>query len=247
MTKLLVSVRSAAEAKIACAAGVDCLDVKDPSTGPLGRPADALARAIFAEAVPDHCEISVARGEWLGAPHSGFFSLETRLGYEKWGFANAAGSDWKPEWDRFVTDLQQPERLIPVAYADWQEVNAPAPEAFLDLRVAPRVFLIDTYQKDGRRLFDFLPPRQLEVFIRRIRDSGRAVALAGSITWQDLPQILEWAPDWLAVRGLVCADGLRAQAMERERVLKLRAAIQAGKSTALTGHAGTCAGNARST
>ncbi len=36
MTRLLVSVRSAAEAEIALSAGADLIDVKEPSRGSLG-------------------------------------------------------------------------------------------------------------------------------------------------------------------------------------------------------------------
>ena len=59
---LLVSVRSAPEARAACRGGATVIDVKEPARGPLGR-ADAptwrAVRAVVPEAVP----VSVALGE----------------------------------------------------------------------------------------------------------------------------------------------------------------------------------------
>ena len=53
MTKLLVSVRDAAEARLAVEAGVDLIDVKEPSAGPLGAAAaETLAEIAAAVAGP---------------------------------------------------------------------------------------------------------------------------------------------------------------------------------------------------
>ncbi|MEX0712176.1 MAG: (5-formylfuran-3-yl)methyl phosphate synthase, partial [Pirellulales bacterium] len=46
MTKLLVSVRSLAEARLALAAGVDLIDLKEPARGSLGALDPAVARQI---------------------------------------------------------------------------------------------------------------------------------------------------------------------------------------------------------
>ena len=46
MTRLLVSVRSAAEAEAALLGGADVIDVKEPDRGPLGRADDAVIAAV---------------------------------------------------------------------------------------------------------------------------------------------------------------------------------------------------------
>ena len=48
MTQLLVSVRDAAEALFAVAAGADLIDVKEPSRGPLGAPDRQTLDAVLA-------------------------------------------------------------------------------------------------------------------------------------------------------------------------------------------------------
>ena len=83
MPKLLVSVRSAGEARSALAGGADLIDVKEPSRGPLGAADPAVIRDVIA-AVDGRVPVSAAFGEWLAwagkkAPRG--------LHYAKWGLA----------------------------------------------------------------------------------------------------------------------------------------------------------------
>jgi uncharacterized protein (UPF0264 family) len=86
MTRLLVSVRNAAEAAVALRAGADLIDIKEPAKGSLGAPTNQTVEEVVttvAGAVP----VSVALGElrdlcgtsetscgsfpWRGQPHQG--------------------------------------------------------------------------------------------------------------------------------------------------------------------------------
>src|SRR5262245_13850027 len=62
VTRLLVSVRSAAEAHAALAGGADLIDVKEPSRGPLGRADDSVISAVLV-AVHGRRPVSAAMGE----------------------------------------------------------------------------------------------------------------------------------------------------------------------------------------
>lgn len=94
--QLLVSVRDAAEAAVASQAGVDIIDVKEPSQGPLGfAGVDAITSVL--SAVSDVAKVSAALGEcseWpteaLGVANAtkGF---QTALSYVKLGLAGMAG------------------------------------------------------------------------------------------------------------------------------------------------------------
>ena len=69
MPGLLVSVRSADEARAALAGGADVIDIKEPGRGPLGRADEATWRAVRAE-VAGRVPVSAALGElaaWLNA------------------------------------------------------------------------------------------------------------------------------------------------------------------------------------
>src|ERR1051326_257356 len=120
---LLVSVRSATEAKIALSAGVDLIDVKEPSRGSLGRADDATLRAILSE-VAGRRPVSAAMGELADNPD---YTGGLHCDYLKWGLARAP-SNWRQRLNLlgyWLTDYSI--RGVVVAYADWQQAESPDP------------------------------------------------------------------------------------------------------------------------
>ena len=69
MTRLLVSVRSAAEAEAALRGGADVIDVKEPGRGPLGRADDAVIADVV-RLVAGRRPVSAALGELCRDPSS---------------------------------------------------------------------------------------------------------------------------------------------------------------------------------
>src|SRR5262245_15500947 len=67
MTRLLVSVRSAVEARTALDGGADIIDIKEPSHGSLGRANDRTIQEIIG-VVKGRRLVSVALGEWQDRP-----------------------------------------------------------------------------------------------------------------------------------------------------------------------------------
>jgi uncharacterized protein (UPF0264 family) len=67
MTRLLVSVRSVEEARIALHAGVDLIDFKEPRRGSLGA-VDASTAAAIIEAIGGQAPMSMACGELISTP-----------------------------------------------------------------------------------------------------------------------------------------------------------------------------------
>jgi uncharacterized protein (UPF0264 family) len=67
--RLLVSVVSAGEARLALAGGADIIDVKDPGEGALGAPApDVLTEVV--RVVGSAAPVSVALGDMPDLPHT---------------------------------------------------------------------------------------------------------------------------------------------------------------------------------
>ena len=66
MTRLLVSVRSADEARTALAAGVDLIDVKEPARGSLGAASPGVVADVVG-AVAGRVPVSAALGELFEA------------------------------------------------------------------------------------------------------------------------------------------------------------------------------------
>ncbi|MBI1311582.1 hypothetical protein GC176_09770 [bacterium] len=151
--RLLVSVRSAQEAKAALAGGCDILDVKDPSRGPLGMASHSVIMAVAEVAAGSGASCSVACGEAAEfAETPQFFpenvdevSATSGIAFFKLGPARLLQqANWQQGWrSAFQTaarhfaptandsSASQPKAVV-VAYADWQRCDAPSPDGILD-------------------------------------------------------------------------------------------------------------------
>ncbi len=225
---LLVSVTSAEEATTALAAGVDLIDVKDPSRGPLGAAHHETAAAVLA-AVNGAVPVSAALGEWSpNAVTEAHWHLKLPLNYIKWGLAgygHPAG---------FGEDLLETRRRIPagvevvaVAYADWEAAKSPPPAELVKhaKRYRYRAFLFDTFAKTGDTLLDHLPLAELTELVSSLKRGGIAVAVGGSVQFDQIKQLKGVKADWLAVRGAVCVGGKRGETLDPVRLAKWKAAL----------------------
>ncbi len=224
MTRLLVSVRSAPEATAALRGGADLIDVKEPRHGSLGA-AEARVWQEVAQEMGGEVPLSAALGELAEATPdicANLASVEPAFQFAKFGFSNCAEhADWQAKWEQLIAQLPSTVAPVAVIYADWKLAGAPQP---LDILAAARehspVVLIDTFTKDGRGLLDFLPLSRLEPLVQQIHQSGLRVVLAGSLTRRVIQELLPLHPDYVAVRGAVCA-GNRRGALQESRVREL--------------------------
>jgi len=223
---LLVSVRSVAEAEAALQGGAAIIDVKEPAAGPLGRAADATITAIIRH-VNGRRPVSAALGELLAAndnPPAG-------LAFAKWGLAGCRHLDWQA---MFAARAQQIDsKAVPVAYADWEDANAPAVNEVCQFALTRGgVLLIDTYRKHAvgeirsPNLLDWISVDELTHLCRRCRQANVAVALAGSLTAEHIESLREVEATWFAVRGAACTAGQRDSPVVMERVRQLVERLQ---------------------
>ena len=142
---LLVSVRSAEEARAAFDGGATLIDIKDPARGSLGR-ADAAVIATVIEAVNGRRPVSAALGEWVDG--IGAFP-DGELAYVKWGLAGCRDrADWRFAMQTYLARPQRPHVVL-AAYADWECAQAPpVDEVFALAAEHPgSTLLIDTHCK----------------------------------------------------------------------------------------------------
>ncbi len=228
MPGLLVSVRSAAEARAAVEGGATVVDVKEPDLGPLGRAPVPVWRAVRA-VVPASTPVSVALGElrdldpgetWPPDPFAG-------IAFRKVGLAGA-GPGWSEDWAEARRVGPAGPRWVAVIYADWERAGAPGPDAVIDRAVAAEDcagVLVDTWDKAR--------PSPLGVSatwsdrIDRVRRSGRFVALAGGLDRDALARLAPLEPDLFAVRGAACVGSDRRAPVDPGRVAALVRAIAA--------------------
>jgi len=216
---LLVSVRSAEEAVAALAGGATLIDVKEPDRGSLGR-ADAEVIAAVLRTVAGRRPVSAALGELADDREPDFFLLN----YAKWGLAGwLRQADWPDHLLHAAGSLPPSCRPVAVAYADWRRAAAPHPADVCAFATHSKwgAFLIDTWRKDGTTLLNWLTLDELRHFRDRCRAAGIPIALAGSLSEEQLRLLRPLQPDWFAVRGAVCRGGQRTQTIDEGRVRRL--------------------------
>lgn len=204
MTQLLVSVRSAREAEIALAGGADIIDVKEPARGSLGA-ADAAVMSEVVAHVDGRKPVSAALGEWNELR---VIPRVAGLTWCKVGLAGlrsdsaVEGVDWRAGLRVRVGNA----RTVAVTYADWRTCGAPDPDAVAEAAAAqacPAV-LVDTHDKRRGNLLDLWTAAELRSYIEQVRGRGMLIAVAGSLTFSALEDVLSLSPDIVAVRGAVC-------------------------------------------
>ena len=228
-----MSVRDAAEARVACEFGASIVDVKEPNFGSLGRAdwsaIDEVARTTHTcdAAIP----VSVALGELAEADISDAATWRDRLGdisFAKLGLARAP-DDWRTKWESIMSRLPLATQRVAVAYADWEKANSPEPSRVIKFAAAHdcRVVLIDTFCKTNGGLFDVLSEPTVRSVIEQIRERGMMSAMAGSLDIASVERLLPMAPDIIGVRGAVCC-GERTSTIDAGKVRNLTRAISDG-------------------
>jgi uncharacterized protein (UPF0264 family) len=208
--QLLVSVRTAAEARLAIAAGVDLVDAKEPRHGALS-PVSPRVLAAIARAVPDRVPLSLALGESRGPLPlrarlaSRAACLHGRRPFLKFALSAATLEPPLAEADA-LRDVLPGARIVVAAFADrWtaplEMLAACAAEARAD------AVLLDTVGKRGDTLFDHVTDAALVRLVAAAHARGLWVALAGSIARGQVERVARLGADVMGVRGAACEGG----------------------------------------
>lgn len=206
MTRLLISVRSLDEFRTAVDAGADVIDIKEPTRGSLGR-AELSTIDQIASAASDSTILSVALGELTEADEAICSLLPRRIDYVKFGLAGCSkAARWREAWRAQLTHLHRRTRAVAVAYADARQAQSPKIEEVISIgvEVGCYAFLIDTYRKDTGNLLAHLSVRDVTSHVARARDAGLLVALAGSLSANEIDVLGRLEPDLLAFRSAAC-------------------------------------------
>ncbi|MBB5757085.1 uncharacterized protein (UPF0264 family) [Methylorubrum rhodinum] len=217
--RLLVSVRDAAEARVALRAGADLIDAKDPERGALGALPAAKVQEIVA-AIDGRAITSAVAGDGTGTNLASAVAAMAVAG-PRW-IKIAVGS----ASDAALTEAAAaaPGRLIGVVFAEDSFDGADLPA-----RLAAAGFsgaMIDTRGKSGTGLRDILPAAKLSAFVAACRGSGLMSGLAGSLRLADIPALAALGPDYLGFRGGLCRGGDRRQDLEEARIAEAVAALR---------------------
>jgi uncharacterized protein (UPF0264 family) len=252
--RMLVSVRELAEAREALRAGVDFIDLKEPSAGALGGLAVPVIRALVAalragEGAENAPCAEVGRsGDGVG----GTWAATQADARRRAPMISATIGDLPPEaLDAILAratavgacgvDLVKvgvPGRgaascallatlaALPLAIVPVLIADDGLDAAVIDAACAPAfaAVMADTQAKCAGSLLELLGEDALAAFIDRAHAAGRMVGLAGALRLADLPQLAQLAPDFAGFRSAVC-DGSREGRLDPGRLEALHAAI----------------------
>jgi dihydroneopterin aldolase len=219
---MLASVTGPDEAEIVLAAGVDLIDLKDPSRGALGARPPSVVRETVA-VVAGRRPVSAVTGDLPMQPSAVLAAVtamaETGVDYVKVGIF--PGGD-APGSIRALAPLAERVRLVSVQFADR------SPDLLLLPLVAEAGFagaMLDTAEKSSGRLLDHMDLPGLRRFVDACGQHGLLSGLAGSLEAPDVPRLLLLRPGFLGFRGALCGTDGRAGRIDPEAVRQIRALI----------------------
>ena len=224
------------EASAAIAGGADIIDVKNPKEGPLGANFPWLIKKIR-EMTPSNIKLSCTFGEVpnlpgsislaaLGAASLGVDYIKVGL----YGFKTAQEATFLLlNVNRAAKECNPKIKVVAAGYADAQRIGALDPMLIPEIasNAEVDVAMLDTAVKDGKNLFDFLTPSQLEKFVNSAHKFGLEAALAGSLRKEDIPVIYDIGADIAGSRGAACTNNDRVKGEITEK--QVREIVQALK------------------
>ncbi|HUV80566.1 MAG TPA: (5-formylfuran-3-yl)methyl phosphate synthase [Candidatus Bathyarchaeia archaeon] len=232
--KLLVSPKDVEEAKAVIRGNADIVDVKNPKEGSLGANFPWVIRAIkelVEKEGVNGMEMSAAIGDFdykpgtaslaaLGAASVGADYIKIGLLKIK---TRQEAIDLLSGVVKAVKGFDPTKKVVSAFYSDYKRINSISPFEITEIgkEVDIDVAMVDTGIKDGRSTLEFLSEEELKTFVSESKALGLDTALAGSLTFDDLPVIKEINPDILGVRGMVCGGDRNAQ-VRAELVTELR-------------------------
>jgi len=228
--KLLVSVVDPQEALEALRGGADIIDVKNPEEGSLGAAPPWIIHDVI-KVVAGLRQTSCTLGDLPALP--GSISLAaTGAAVQGPDFIKVAAKDLAAPSDavrvlcsavRALHRLHHAPKVIACTYADWEEASALSPRQLVDAAARSHVFgvLVDTYNKQGRSLFDIMKPLEVKAFVDAARQHGLLCAIAGSLTLRHAPAIKLCNPDIVGIRGAACRSGDRTTGRVSAKCVRL--------------------------
>ena len=226
MTGFLASVSSVDEAQLVRSQGADVIDLKDPARGALGALDEDSVRAIAS--LPD-------RNTMLSATVGDLPAYAAELESAIIGMHGCGVDIVKVGvFDRTVSPFmlsvldRLADRGISIVLVFFAELYPPDIDFQRLRRGGITGVMLDTCEKANGTLRDKLDDGALSEFVRKAGLAGLVTGLAGSLTREDIPPLLEINPDYLGFRGALCKQRQRTSEMDGAKVAEIRKLIPKG-------------------
>ncbi len=214
--KLLISPMDKEEALEAIKGGADIIDIKNPKEGSLG-----ASYPWIVEEIKNLCkdrETSATLGDikkGFGLVSLGAYALASigvdyiKVGFLMDNFNEAIKLAQTVKKSIKYSKNSQKSKLILAGYGDYRTINSISPLKLVDVAEMSGAdgVMVDTYQKSGKTLLDYMNYDEIKEFIEKAKENGLIVALAGSLGREEILKLRELKPDVFGVRGAVCIGG----------------------------------------
>jgi uncharacterized protein (UPF0264 family) len=210
--------------------GADIIDLKNPNEGSLGAAAPYFIKEVKKKA--GSYPVSAAIGDMPNLPGTAALAAVgaavSGADYVKVGLY---GTHTEEECIALMSEVvkavreQNPDIIIVGAgFADAESYGGINPMKIPKIIKAAGadIAMLDTKNKKGKRLFDFLTLKKLKHFVDESHRLGLKAALAGSLRGEDLQTIYNLGADVTGFRGAACRQNDRKNGeITKERVQKL--------------------------
>lgn len=223
MSKMLASVNSLAEAIAAQHAGVDIIDLKQPSKGALGA-LDTTDVNLIVKTLTTTTPISATVGDLPMQAELIVHAVQqmsaTGVDYIKIGFF--PDQDWHEVIDQLSPLTQCPLKLIAVLFAD-QNPDLTSITHFAEAGFAG--IMLDTMNKSSGSLTTVMPFNTIQDFVHTAQQHHLLTGLAGSLRTTDIPLLLPLQADYLGFRGALCINHQRTAKLDSTAMLNIKATL----------------------
>jgi len=228
--RVLISIRSLEELAPAIEGGADIIDLKNPSEGSLGASFPWLIKKI--RNYGNDFTLSVAIGDMPNLPGTAALAASgaaacgadiVKVGlYGPHSFEE--GVKLLKGVVKATKDIDQNILVVGAGYADFKSFNGINSMDIPSIcnSAEADVAMLDTYSKNGQKLFDFIDSEKLRKFVNKTHEYNLLAALAGSIEPKDINILNDLGADVIGFRGAVCSGSDRINGvLEINRVRKI--------------------------
>ena len=233
MTQLLISVKNVKEAFIALDAGVDIIDLKDPSNGALGA-LDLITSANILQAIGGAAIVSTTAGEHHASIKDLIFAIKTRVELGA-NIIKIAISTLFYEADFLIeiTKLtNEGVKIVAVFFADES----------IDLNLFKKIqqmgffgAMLDTKSKQ-QNLLHVQSESELQIFTQKCNQHQLQCGFAGSLKSQDIAKLIKFNPTYIGFRGGVCDNNVRISSLLPCKVLEVKNMLREHNKTNAEAH-----------
>ena len=224
MTGMLASVRNLEEAKVVYECGADIIDLKEPKHGALGAiPLDMMHCIV--DTLWEKCLISATTGDLPAdaatIEEQVLKTAETGVDYVKVGmFSKHHLESCLP---RLAPCASRGISIIAVMFAD---LNSDLDSTIDDVKNAGlKGVMLDTARKGSGSLLKHVNLQHLKQFVNHSRQKGLLTGLAGSLTIEDIPGLIQAGPHYIGFRTALCSRKERTGYIDRNTFMKVRRSI----------------------